>query len=296
LPGRNTAHVLVHTGVMNLRTIATVFACIAACPLAAFAGPQTEWRAVEAGLDTGEFKSPHPSPAGDSTITGVRIDPARFKLDIYSAAALHLPDNLPVTGWMRQHHLAAAINAGMFELKDGRTPSGYARTGGVTLNPAWNKKFRAVFVSGPDDPQLPAAAILDPDCDDVKSLEPHYRTVLQSFRMIDCNGNNVWQPSQKIWSTAALAIDGQGRVLFIHARSPWDVHEFIEILKALLLDVRRAMYLEGGPEASLAVDAAGVSVLRAGSWETGFNENDSNAEPWPLPNVIGAARADGGKP
>jgi hypothetical protein len=127
-------------------------------------------------------------------------------------------------------------------------------------------------------------------------MEKHYRVVLQSMRMVDCKGANRWQKSARIWSTAALAIDGQGRVLLIHARSPWDVHDFIEILLELPLGVRRAMYLEGGPEASLSLEAAGVSIVRVGSWETGFNENDGNVQPWALPNVIGARRTDDGEP
>jgi hypothetical protein len=31
-------------------------------------------------------------------------------------------------------------------------------------------------------------------------------------------------------------------------------------------------------------------MVRVGSWETGFNENDDNANAWPLPNVIGVRR------
>jgi hypothetical protein len=79
-------------------------------------------------------------------------------------------------------------------------------------------------------------------------------------------------------------------VLFIHARSPWDVHDFIDALQELPLGLRRAMYLEGGPEASLSLDAGGAAILRVGSWETGFNENDDNVRPWALPNIIGARR------
>ena len=39
-------------------------------------------------------------------------------------------------------------------------------------------------------------------------------------------------------------------MLFIHARSPWDMHDFIVNLQKLPLGIVRAMYLEGGPEAS----------------------------------------------
>jgi len=272
-------------------------ALIAACAAFVQSGPlalaepapvaQAEWQALEPGLDLGEFKAPSPAIAGDSTITVVRIEPAHFKLDVLSGRAMNLP-RLTIDAWTNQQQLVAAINAGMFE-PDGR-PTGYSRVGSVTLNPNRKPRYEAFLALDPDDPKLPAATILDPECDDVKALETHYRVVLQSIRMIDCKGVNRWQKSPRIWSTAALAIDDHGRVLLIHARSPWNVHDFIENLLKLPLGIRRAMYLEGGPEASLSLQTQSLSSIRTGSYETDFNENDANASPWPLPNVIGVRR------
>jgi hypothetical protein len=48
--------------------------------------------------------------------------------------------------------------------------------------------------------------------------------------------------------------------------------------------------LEGGPEATLYVNAGGTELERFGSYETGFNENDDNDRAWALPNVIGVWR------
>jgi phosphodiester glycosidase len=264
---------------------ALILAALPACP-APLPVAQPGWRTLEPGLDVGEFEAPHPSPVGDSRITVVRIDPARFKLNLYSVIALKLPEALPIDAWTQQQRLAAVINAGMFG-PDGRT-TGYGRVGDVTLNPVWKPNYGAFLALAPDDPKLPAATILDAECDDVETMEKHYRVVLQSMRMIDCKGANRWQKSPRIWSTAALAIDDRGRVLFIHARSPWDVHDLIEILLA--------MYLEGGPEASLSLATVDLSIVLVGSWETGFNENDGNVKPWPLPNVIGARRMGSGDP
>jgi hypothetical protein len=275
----------------SLRLFAVLLlASLTFAPAAADPAPDAApgWRTLEPGLDLGEFRAPRPSTVGDSQVTIARVDPARFTLDIYSAIGLKLPQGLPIDGWARREGLAAAINAGMFTPEG--ASAGYGRAGDVTLNPAWKPNYGAVLALSPDDPRLPAATILDPECDDVKALEKHYRVVLQSMRMIDCKGANLWQKSQKIWSTAALGVDDQGRMLFIHARSPWDVHDFNDALLELPLGLRRAMYLEGGPEASLSIDAGGVSIMRVGSWETGFNENDDNKQPWTLPIVIGARR------
>ena len=189
---------------------------------------QQGWQAIEPGLEHSQFKALSPSIAGDSVVDVVRIEPAHFKFDLLSARAINLPQSLTIDAWTKQQQLIAAVNAGMFE-PNGQT-TGYSRSGSVTLNPNWKSRYGALLALDPDDPKLPAATILDPECDDVKALETHYRIVLQSLRMIDCKGVNRWQKSARIWSTAALAIDDQGRVLLIHARSPWDVHDFIEIL------------------------------------------------------------------
>jgi Phosphodiester glycosidase len=254
---------------------------------------QSGWQKLEKGLDLGQFLAPIPSPQGDSKIAVLRIDPKLFKLALYSASAMKLPGALTIGAWVDGQHLVAAINAGMYE-PSGATV-GFGRIGATALNPAWKASYGALLALGPSDPGLPAAAILDTGCDDLKAAEGHYREVLQSMRMIDCKGANVWQKSERIWSAAALAADGAGRVLFIHARAAWDMRDFVENLQKLPLGIERAMYLEGGPEASLSVRAGGVSLDAIGSYETGFMENNDNTRQWELPNVIGVTRIDGGR-
>jgi hypothetical protein len=55
------------------------------------------------------------------------------------------------------------------------------------------------------------------------------------------------------------------------------------------LGLRGVVYMEGGPEASLVVEAGEASVREVGSWEDGFNPNDDNRAFWDLPNVLGFA-------
>ncbi|MFL6246152.1 MAG: hypothetical protein ACJ74H_09015 [Thermoanaerobaculia bacterium] len=66
------------------------------------------------------------------------------------------------------------------------------------------------------------------------------------------------------------------------------MHDFNRRLLALPLDIRQAMHLEGGPEASLSIHVPGIDLC--GSYETGFLEDESNREQWPLPNVLGVLR------
>ena len=85
-------------------------------------------------------------------------------------------------------------------------------------------------------------------------------------------------------------MDRQGRVLFIHVRSPYTMHNLIDILLELPIGLRNAMYVEGGPEAQLYVRSGDFEAERVGSYETDFFENDLNDHAWPVPNVIGIVR------
>jgi hypothetical protein len=132
--------------------------------------------------------------------------------------------------------------------------------------------------------------LVDRECDDFVELEPHYGSWVQSIRMLSCKGENVWAKQNKTWSIAAIGTDTKGRVLFIHARSPYSVHDFVTILQKLPIDIARAMYAEGGPEAQLAIMQGKTVQEFVGSFESGFHEDDSNVAAWPIPNVVGIVR------
>lgn len=247
--------------------------------------PPTAWRALQPGLELGRLLSPRPSALGDSTISVVRVDPALFELRLLSAKLLELEAPLPAPDWAARYGALAVINASMFR-EDGLTSVGHMRTGEAFNNRAWNKD-NAVFVAQPRDPALPAAQILDRACENAGALSRSYGVAIQNIRMLDCGRRNVWAQQPRRWSTAAVGQDGSGRILLIHARSPWSTHDLIDILLLLPLDLRRLMYVEGGPEASLYAKVAGQVELEAvGSFETGFFENDGNQRFWPLPNVL----------
>ncbi|MDP6712148.1 MAG: phosphodiester glycosidase family protein, partial [Nitrospinaceae bacterium] len=113
---------------------------------------------------------------------------------------------------------------------------------------------------------------------------------IQSIRMVSCRGENVWQQQSKKWSTAAIGTDSQGRVLFIHARSPYTTHDLISILLNLPIELKQAMYVEGGPDAQLYINTGKKEFEFLGSYSSGSFEHDKNDVAWPLPNVLGIQR------
>jgi hypothetical protein len=105
--------------------------------------------------------------------------------------------------------------------------------------------------------------------------------------MISCTGQNVWQQQAQKWSTAAIGTDRQERVLFIHAGSPFSTHDLINILKLLPLNIARAMYVEGGPQAQLYVKTDGHEHEFVGGYELPLSQDSDSLFSWPIPNVVG---------
>ena len=218
-------------------------------------------------------------PGVDFTKVGalyvVRVDPRQATLDVGLASEKGKPRT--AAAWSRDAGMSVVINLGMFA-SDGRSNVGYMRHGSHLNNPRFNS-YRSVLAANPGARWF--------DLDQGKPDLSKYNIVIQNLRLIAGNRKNVWAASGRRWSEAAVAYDSQGRVLFLFSRAPYDMHDFNELLLKLPLDIQQAMHVEGGPEASLSIHAGGVNLDLAGSYETGFSENDANARQWPIPNVLG---------
>ena len=226
----------------------------------------------------------HDAPThGDGMLQVVRIDPMRATLDL-GLATLEGPAR-SAGAWAERKGFAAVINAGMYQM-DHLANVGFLRHGQHVNNPRWNV-YQSVLAIGPIDKGLPGAQILDRDAPGFRELSARYRTLVQNLRLIKGPGVNVWQPNARRWSEAAIAMDREGRILFLFTRTPYEMADFNRRLLALPLGIVRAMHVEGGPEASLSVRAPGVKLDAAGSFETAFVETDANSRQWALPNVVG---------
>jgi hypothetical protein len=248
------------------------------------------WQTLETGLDLGRFPSPQPSRSGDSVVSVLRIDPRRFKLTLENASAEK--DGQPRTArqWCRHRGLTAAINASMYG-QDLKTSVSLMRTAGHVNNPGLSKDM-TLLAFEPVRPGLPPVKIVDRQCDALETWKTRYATLVQSIRMVSCKGENTWQQQSRQGSIAAIGLDRRGRVLFLHARSPWSTHDFIDILRQLPLELAQAQYAEGGPEAQLFVRHGGREVELIGNFEAASRESDGNRTAWPVPNVIGVKKRD----
>jgi len=251
------------------------------------AGSAPTWQVLAPGMEL-TFVSIHRVKAIENgRITVLRIDLHFWELQAIGASSTGGGTSHTAREWCDAQELTAAINAGMFKT-DGKTHVGLMRFREHTNNGEVNK-YQSVAAFDPRDPHLAPFHIFDLDSPQVtvQSILKDYDSAVQNLRLIKHPGSNQWSQQSKMWSEAALAEDGAGRVLFIFSRTPLSMHDLNEELLAAGIGIVTAQHLEGGPEAQLYVRVGSFKIEQFGSYETSFRENDSNSAPWPVPNVLG---------
>jgi hypothetical protein len=215
-----------------------------------------------------------------SCLTLVRIDLARYRLEVRTARA----DGgvRPAPRWAADFGLVAAINTSMFG--DDQRSVGILFDARTVNREHDNPKQGGFFAFDPVDPRDPPALVTGRGCPgfDLAALRRRYRGLVQDYRLLDCDGRPIGWADPKIYSAALIAVDREGRAVFAHARAPMTMRALSRVLADL--DLAGALFVEGGPEASLVAGA----VQEIGSFETGFWD-DSNHRFWDIPNVLGAA-------
>ncbi len=276
--------VTVTDGPDNAAMLAPALAAVLLCAQAPAA---PAWQALEPGLEYVLLDGPPSDGVGDGKIAAVRIDPARFELRLASASAGE-GGLLTAREWAYRTGASAAINASMYQ-EDYRTSVSLMRSRDH-VNQRRLSKDKAVLAFDPLVSGVPPVRIVDRDCENLSDAESRYGTLVQSIRMVSCQRHNVWAPSDRRFSTAAIGVDAKGRVLFFHARTPWPVHDLVKALLELPIDLAQAMYVEGGPEAQLFARGGKLEIERVGTFERAPPRAADAGRAWPVPNVIVAIR------
>lgn len=248
-----------------------------------------EWRTLAAGLSYTVIVLDESPSWGDGKLHVVRIDPKLASLRAEMASE-HDGRSRTAAAWCDDRDLAVAINMGMYQT-DYSSNVGYARDGAHLNQPRLVSKYKSAIAFGAKKPGVPQAVMIDLDEPGAEARLDDYATVIQNLRLIKAPGKNVWSKQERRWSEAAIAMDRDGRILFLFARTPYPMWELNRSLLKLPLGIVRAMHVEGGPEASLSIHAGGLRLDLNGSFETGFVSDDAQAAQWPIPNVIGIAAA-----
>ncbi len=247
-----------------------------------------DWQALAPGLELREFVISNlegDTLESQGSLAVLRIDLTRF--DLVLGAALKTGRSLPMPEWVRQHGFVAAINAAMFRADDRLRSTGFMRDNKVVVNSFMHPDYGAFLVFQPQDPSLPAVRWVDrKQDDDWQDILAKYNGVIQNYRLISRDRQNLWEPTLRRHSVAAVAMDQQDRLFFIHSRPPLSLHEFAQALLDLPLNLVGAMYVEGGADAAMYVQVNNFTGRWVGEYQTDFFQS-SNKHFWPTPNVLG---------
>jgi hypothetical protein len=239
------------------------------------------WKTLESGLELGTFHSPGYPDSVKATIYILRIDPAIYSLNLFCASAPDQGKTLSAKQWCKKEHLVAAINASMYQ-EDYKTSVSLMKTA-VHTNNSYLSKDKTIIAFNPRKESVPNFRIIDRQCDDFTILRHDYSTFIQSVRMISCTGKNVWTQGQA-WSIASIGSDKNGKVLFIYSSNPHTVHDFANILLTLPINIDRAMYLDGGHIAQMAIQTGTTNLELIGQFNgLGYSPTEAPA----IPNIIG---------
>jgi uncharacterized protein YigE (DUF2233 family) len=246
-----------------------------------------DWRCLQPGLWLQIFEPKVEVRAGEEQlyISVLKVDPAAYDFHLLTASEQG-EGNKTLPQWLGSHQLHAATNAGMF-WKDQQTSTGFMKNFGHINNKIIHPKYDGFLVFNPIHSSLPQIQIIDrKHYPQWREALDKYNTVLQSFRMISVEGENVWEQGSKKFSVASIGITNAGKVLFIFCQTPISIHDLNKVLVQLPLDMKNAIFLEGGPTAGLVVETRDFTQGWKGSAET-FLWSDAPSTFPSVPNVIG---------
>lgn len=252
-------------------------------PAEADSGPL--WETLAPGLWHASFQETQADGQTRFDISILRIDPDSFRFRLLSASEQN-DRRRTIKGWIHEFGLSAGINAGMF-WKDQRTSTGFMKNFDHVNNSIIHPDYGAFFVFNPISEDAAPVDLIDRELHpDWQSRLEDYRTVVQNYRMISLEQENVWVQSPQEYSVAAVGMDFQGMVLFIFSRQPSSIHDLNNALLGLPIDIRNCMFVEGGPVASMYVKTATMEQEWAGLHKNTFWSEvpGSMAQ---IPNVIG---------
>ena len=248
------------------------------------------WQMLDDGLYLGKFDSPVKSRISNFPITILKINPEFYSFKLLCASE-HDGNMRTAKQWCNEFGLLAAINASMYQDTDPLKSTGYMKNYNHINNSHINPAFGAFMAFNPIDSSLPESRFVDRRLQkDWKAQIEKYHTVVQNYRMISKGKRKGWPQQKKLYSTAAVGMDKDNNVLFIHSPAPYSTHDFINILLSLPIDIDSAMYLEGGPEATLYISPKDIQAKSEGRYGTLFGKNFSDLSSLTLPNVIGIVK------
>lgn len=245
-----------------------------------------DWKEIAPGLATRLMDGSPICRRGSTAIRVLRIDPARWRLDIFHQSETG-GRSLDIEVWARRTGASVTINAGQYY--PDLTPMGLFIKQGRNLGTARIRPWKGLLVAEPTgDPNFPRTDIIDLEYEEFDPAASPWGIALQSFMIVDARGNRRVRRSDWHANRTVLAMDTDDSLLMIHTEGAYTLWELAGWLHTSDLGVRHAMSLDGGFEAQMAVHAGDLDYVSRGQWHVDARGDHSiRGLRRALPSVIG---------
>ncbi len=223
---------------------------------------------------------------GPGRVWALRLERgAEFVPYHFASAGLSAPQ--PIEQWATHLDAPVVFNAGQFDEKLNHL--GWLKGEGVWLSELHRKQWLALLVSGPLDGP-PWSGIIDLEQSNPRIVD-RYRHAVQSMMLFDERGRVRVRESDLSACRTLIAEDGDGRLVILVSEGAMTLGDVARWLPGAGLDLVRAMNLDGGIEAQLAVRTPELSLAIYGQYGTGTTVFDGGGQiRYPLPAVIAVRR------
>ena len=244
------------------------------------------WKPLLSGLDLLEINAYTKPYVEDGKLTIIRIQPALFNFRLISTTETKLTK--PGQYWVEALGLNMLFNAGMYNLKDGRSHRYFMKNYKHLNNSNLSVTTNGIIAFNRKNESVPKFGLYDLTKSDWKMIDTSYNTIIQGLRMIDGDGCPVyWNDRVQSCSMIIIAQDRESNIYVIFSKTPFTQNQMIDNLLNLPIALINAVYLEGGSRSNLFVSTNKFKMKRVGSFGSDKNSYNKNATFYPFPNFIG---------
>ena len=244
------------------------------------------WKPLLSGLDLLEINAYTKPYVEDGKLTIIRIKPALFNFRLISTTETKLTK--PGQYWVESLGLNMLFNAGMYNLKDGRSHRYFMKNYKHLNNSNLSVTTNGIIAFNRKNESVPTFGLYDLTKSDWKMIDTSYNTIIQGLRMIDGDGCPVyWNDRVQSCSMIIIAQDRLSNIYVIFSKTPFTQNQMIDNLLNLPIALINAVYLEGGSRANFIVSTNKFKMKRVGSFGSDKNSYNKNATFYPFPNFIG---------
>lgn len=247
------------------------------------------WRVLAPGLDFARVEAVRYVRLGSPRIAVLRLDPERIAFRVFHIRDTEAKRPMWIETWLEKTGALAVFNTGQYDERG--VHLGLLIRDGKNIGTRVHRLYKGVFAAEPKSGAGPKAVIIDLDEQRFDPADELYTQVVQSFMLLDSKGRKRVRRSDWKANRTVLAVDTAGRILVLCTEGGYTLWEMASWLMESDLDIVRAMSLDGGYRAEMALSAAGFSYATYGQWET----NDFGNLSLPgfratLPAVVGVFR------